>query len=64
MMFSVKGGTWWYSSKSDPRWCCSGHVDVMIITSGPPRDALEKYEEMKKLYGEPPEDLYYGCMKD
>lgn len=29
-----------------------------------PKEAADALEEMKKLYGEPPDDLRWGCMKD
>lgn len=60
---SIREGSWWLSSKSDPRWDTQGRgiVGGLVI----PPDATKAMEEKKKELGEePPEDLEYGYMKD
>lgn len=55
-------GSWWVTSKSDPRWKASGRGHVgMLSQSGESRDAIEA---LKATYGEPPGDLEWGYMKD
>lgn len=62
-MFGPKPGTWWLSSKSDPRWDCSGRDRVGGFMC--PSDARAAIEAKKEELGcEPPEDLEYGYMKD
>ena len=59
----IREGSWWLSSKSDPRWDCQGR-DVVGGLVCPPA-ATEAMEKKKKELGEePPEDLEYGYMKD
>lgn len=63
-MFGPTMGSWWYRSKSDPRWNLNGRCR-MFVMAGPPADANERIEELKKLLKcDPPEDLEFGCMKD
>jgi hypothetical protein len=58
----LKQGTWWLRSEKDPRWNLEGRGLVGLF--GKPAAAEEKIEELKKLYGEPPDDLEFGYMKD
>jgi hypothetical protein len=61
-MFGSRCGTWWLSSESDSRWNRSGKADVGGFAMG--LDARKVLEELKSLYGEPPDDLEHGYMKD
>jgi hypothetical protein len=60
--FHPKEGSWWLRSKKDPRWNCSGRADVGGLVM--PYECEKKLEELKEKYGEPPEDLEWGYMKD
>jgi hypothetical protein len=62
-MFGPKEGSWWMRSKKDPRWNCDGR-GLLLFSAGIPDEAKEKIEELKKKYGEPPDDLEFGGMKD
>jgi hypothetical protein len=62
-MFGPKEGSWYFHSDTDPRWNCSGR-GYLLFSAGLPDEAKTKLEELKKLYGEPPEDLEWGGMKD
>ena len=61
MGFGSHDGTWWLRSKKDPRWNAEGHGFVSIYGS---EDCDRKIEELKKAYGEQPDDLEWGFMKD
>ena len=58
----IKKGSWWFSSKSDPRWKGSGngYVGGFVMSTA----CEQKIEKLKKKYGEPPKDLEWGYMKD
>jgi hypothetical protein len=62
MMFGLREGSWWISSKEDPRWNASGHSDVGGFSIPP--EAEKKIEALKKELGDPPDDLTWGYMKD
>ncbi len=57
-------GTWFFSSKTDPRWNGSGRVDDMVITAGPPQEAKDFLEAKKDEFGELPNDLTFSMLKD
>lgn len=60
---SIREGSWWLNSKSDPRWDCNGRGTVGGLVV--PAAATEAMDRIKKeLNEEPPEDLEYGYMKD
>ena len=63
LLGSIRRGSWWINSKSDPRWNMSGegYVGGCCI---PPDAQNAIYKLKKKLGEEPPEDLEYGYMKD
>lgn len=61
-MFGPSEGTWWLTSKADPRWNVSGRCGVGGFTM--PREARNKLDELKSTLGEPPADLEWGYMKD
>ena len=63
-MFGGKPG--WVSlySKKDPRWNFQTRVESLLVTAGIHSVITKKVEELEKIYGEPPEDLEYSCMKD
>jgi hypothetical protein len=59
--FGVKSGTYWLTSKTDPRWCVSEHVEHMsVVTDWFARKVKELTDEL----GPPPDDLTCGGMKD
>jgi len=58
-----KSGSWWLRSQKDPRWNCDGRGDL-LFSAGLPKEAEAKIELLKKEYGEPPDDLEFGGMKD
>jgi hypothetical protein len=58
----LKLGTWFISSKSDPRWNASGKALVGLF--GIPDEAKNKVAFLKLEYGEPPADLEWGYVKD
>lgn len=59
----VREGSWWVSSKKDPRWNTQGRGFVGGLLCPP--DAESFLEEKKKeLNCEPPDDLEFGYMKD
>lgn len=62
MMFGPKPGSWWVSSKTDPRWNGSGHDDVGGFMMNESAEAHIKAK--KKELGKPPKDLEFGYMKD
>lgn len=55
-------GTWYIRSESDERWNASGraHVGGFMM----PPEIEKKLEELKKKYGNPPQDCEWGYMKD
>jgi len=62
-MFGPKMGTWWVSSKQDPRWDRSGK-GYGLVTSGGPGEMGAWIEECKERYGDTPDDARMGFMKD
>lgn len=62
-MFGPRMGTWWVSSKSDPRWDKSGRASGLVCCGGP-NEMTDWIEECTKKYGPPPEDARMGFMKD
>ena len=57
----MKKGYWWLKSKIDPRWNCGGEGIVGGFVKPP--EVEKKLEELRELYGEPPEDLEWGYHK-
>lgn len=55
-------GTWFLSSKKDHRWNDSGQSDVGGFMM--PEECEAIIESLKKKFGEPPDDLEWGYMKD
>jgi hypothetical protein len=63
MFAPVRKGSWWVSSKSDPRFNSSGRGYVGSFTC--PKEAREFFEKRAKELGVPvPDDLEFGYMKD
>lgn len=63
-MLTIKSGSWWVTSKSDPRWNGNGRDDA-VGGFMMPGSAQGHVEKMKKLLKEdPPDDLRFGYMKD
>lgn len=60
---NISSGTWYLSSKLDPRWNSGGHVNALggFVM---PSECQNEIDQLKKLYGEPPSDLEWGYMKD
>lgn len=61
-MFGLKSGSWWISSKSNPKWNKSGSCRCGGFAM--PEPAKEAIEELTKQLGPPPEDLEWGYMKN
>lgn len=61
--FGPKLGTWWVSSKIDPRWNKQGR-GCGLVTSGGPSEAWDWIEKATEEFGEEPADLEIGFMKD
>ena len=59
---SIREGSWWLHSKKDSRWNDQGKGIVGGLSV--PREAQKSIERNKKLYGDPPDDLEWGYMKD
>jgi len=66
LMFGPKPGHWWMRSESDPRWNIGGRGRILVSSGlrGGSQECEDKYAELVKQCGEPPEDLEFGCMKD
>lgn len=58
-----KSGSWWMSSKKDPRWNASGHSNS-VGGFVKPREVTRELELKEEQLGEPPDDLEWGYMKD
>jgi len=58
----LKKGTWSFSSKSNKKW--KGHGRCIVGGFIMPEDCKKKIEKLKRKYGDPPEDLEWGYMKD
>ncbi|HEY4497079.1 MAG TPA: hypothetical protein VI432_02940 [Candidatus Paceibacterota bacterium] len=61
-MFGPREGSWWLRSKKDPRWNTDGRAYVGGFLM--PEACRSKIDELKLRFGEPPEDLEWGYMKD
>ena len=62
MLRPVRQGSWWLRSESDDRWNCDGKALVGSFMM--PEECKQKIEALKKILGDPPEDLEWGYMKD
>lgn len=60
-MFGPKMGGWWLRSVKDPRWNSDGRGYIGGFQCS---EASRKIEELKEMYGEIPDDLEMGAMKD
>jgi hypothetical protein len=56
-------GTWWIRSMKDPRWNASGPSPAVGMFGRPP-EVDDKIADLKKTYGDPPDDVEWGYMKD
>ena len=56
-------GSWSLCSEKDRRWNCNG-LSPSVGSFEMPEEAKEKLEELKKVLGEPPDDLEWSYMKD
>jgi hypothetical protein len=63
MMFGPKLGTWWVSSKKDPRWNNQGR-GYGLVSEGGPTELGAWIDLCRNKYGEPPDDAEQGFMKD
>lgn len=62
-MFGPKPGTWWTTSKKDPRFNMSGRDNVGgFMCPGNAEEAIKQKE--RELGVEAPDDLEFGYMKD
>jgi hypothetical protein len=62
-MFGPKIGSWYLSSKKDPRWNDCGR-EALLVCAGLCKGAKKSIEANRDRYGDPPDDLEYSCMKD
>lgn len=58
-----RSGSWYLHSDKDRRWNVGGDSDCVGCFTIP-KEAREKIEEFKGIYGKPPKDLEWGYMKD
>lgn len=63
-IFGDRPGTWWIESKKDPRWNKTARAKDLIFTAGLNEEAQDHLKKCRGLYGEQPDDLTYGGMKD
>lgn len=61
--FRILPGTWWLASRSDARWSASGQADRLPSVFSLPEEARMTLAEMRRRFGDPPEDLEYGCLR-
>jgi len=62
-MFGPRMGSWWVYSKIDSRWNNNGRGEGFVTTGGP-SDIYDWIDKCKELFGEEPDDLKAGFMKD
>ena len=62
-MFGPKLGSWWLSSKKDPRFSTTGRGFVSCSGMHPEAERFIK-SQAQYYCTEVPDDLEYGCMKD
>jgi len=62
-MFGPKMGTWWVQSKKDSRWNKSGRGEG-LVSSGGPKEMQDWIKECIEKFGNAPDDVEYGFMKD
>jgi len=62
MFKPVREGSWFLHSETDPKWNKqgSGFVGGFVM----PEEVSLAIERLEKLYGDQPEDLEWGYMKD
>jgi len=58
----IREGGWWLRSISDPRWNCNGRSIVGGLTM--PAECERRIKKLKLKFGDPPDDLEWGYMKD
>ena len=61
MISWVREGSWWLTSEKDPRWKVSGTGDIGFGSCPQLEEAIAR---LTKEFGEPPDDLRMGWMKD
>jgi hypothetical protein len=57
-------GSWSISSKSDPRWNTSGHIDYSPFTMGEIPEVTAAVKRLTKKYEKHPKDLMVSYLKD
>lgn len=62
-MVGPKMGSWWVICKSDLRWDKSGRACGLVMLGGP-QEMQEWIRQCTMKYGEPPEDIEIGFVKD
>jgi hypothetical protein len=60
---SIRSGSWYLTSKSDPRWNTGGRDDACGGFEMP-QECRVAIERLKEKLGEMPADLTWGYMKD
>jgi hypothetical protein len=58
----LTSGSWWLTSKLDPRWNTGGSCDCGGFVQ--PQEAKDAIERLTNKLGDPPKDLEWGYMKD
>lgn len=59
----LTSGSWWVYSESDSRWNNGGSSNSVGMFGIPP-EAQTWMDSCEKKYGDPPDDLTIGYMKD
>lgn len=60
----MREGTCWLYSASDPRWNARATGSVGMFMQIEQSPLAPQYAAFKAQYGEPPDDLEFGYMKD
>ena len=55
-------GSWWMHSEKDPRWNATGRGFVGGMAM--PEECRKKLGELQAEFGEPPDDVEWGYLKD
>lgn len=62
-MFGPKKMYWTVRSKSDSRWNKSGEGMGLVVDGGP-QEMKDWIEKCREIYGDPPSDATFSCMKE
>ena len=56
-------GIWWMRSEKDSKWNAEGR-SLYVGEDKMPLECRKKFEDLKKMYGKPPDDLKWGYHRD